>query len=108
MAIPAGQRDQLITVQAATTTSDDHGGETLAWADVAKAWARVRFGTGQERREAAQEGGVQPATFEILPTAALLGVSIGARIVFDGSNWDITDIARLNRDTLRFTAVRSR
>lgn len=108
MAIPAGQRDRLITFQTSTATSDDHGGETLAWADIERAWARVRFGTGQERREAAQEAAGQSATFEVLPTAALRAVGPADQILFDGSSWDINDAALLDRGTLRFTATRSR
>lgn len=101
-------RDRLISVQAPTATVDDYGGETLTWTDIEQAFAKVRFGQAQEKREAAQEGGVQSATFEVLPTAALLAIDLTARIVFDGSDWDLTEIAHLDRQTLRFTAVRSR
>lgn len=103
----AGERDRLITVERATTAEDDHGGETLTWAVLEQAWARVRFGLAQEKREAAQEGGVQTATFEVVPTAALRGVALKDRITFDGNPWDITEVAPLDRQTLRFTAVRS-
>lgn len=103
----AGKRDRLITVQRATVATDDYGGETSTWADVEQAWARVRFGTAQEKREAAQEAGTQSATFEVVPTAGLLGVTLRDRILFDGSEWDITEKAELDRQTLRFTAVRS-
>lgn len=107
MGIPAGQRDRLIVIERGTATSDNYGGETLTWAEHARGWARVRFGTGQERREAAQEGGVQSATFELLSTAALRAVTLKDRILFDGSAWDITEAAPLDRMTIRFTATRS-
>lgn len=102
-----GQFDRLITVQRASVTEDDYGGETLAWADVERAYARVRFGPAGEQRQAAQEGGSQTATFEVTPTAALLAVTLKDRIFFDNSNWDIVEKAPLDRQTLRFTATRA-
>lgn len=103
-----GQFDRLITVQRATVTTDDYGGENSAWADTEKAYARVRFGLAAEQRQAAQESGTQAATFEAVPTTALLAVTLKDRILFDGGEWDITEVAPLNRQTLRFTATRSR
>lgn len=103
-----GAFDRLIVVQRATVVVDDYGGETPTWADVEQAWARVRFGVAQEKREAAQESGVQSATFELMPTTALLTVTLKDKIIFDGSDWDITEVAPLERNLLRFTATRSR
>lgn len=100
-------RDRLITVERATATTDDYGGETLVWATLERAWARVRFGRADEKREAAQEGGVQSATFEVVPTTALLGTKLTDRIQFDGSAWDIAEVAPLSTQRLRFTATRS-
>lgn len=103
-----GAFDRLIVVQRATVVVDDYGGETPTWADVEQAWARVSFGVAQEKREAAQESGVQSATFELMPTTALLAVTLKDKIIFDGSDWDITEVAPLERNLLRFTATRSR
>lgn len=100
-------RDRLITFQRATTATDDHGGETPTWATLEQGWAKVRFGTAQEKREAAQERGIQSATFELMPTAALRTVTLKDRIQFEGSDWDITEVAPLDRTTIRFTAARS-
>lgn len=105
--ISNGQRDRLITIQRASITTDDYGGETQTWADLAQAWARVRFGTAQEKREAAQEAGSQSASFEMLLTPTLAGVTLLDRITFDGSEWDIVELAPLDRQTLRLTATRS-
>jgi SPP1 family predicted phage head-tail adaptor len=103
-----GQFDRLITVQRATVVVDDYGAETPTWAQYAQAWAKVKFGTAQEKREAAQEGGVQSATFEVYPTPLLSAVTLTDRIQFDGSAWDITEVAPLDRHLLRFTAARAR
>lgn len=71
-------------------------------------WARIRFGNAQEKREAAQEQGIQSATFEMIPTNALRTVTLKDRIQFDDSDWDITEVAPLERNLIRFTAARSR
>lgn len=105
--VSRGAFDRLITVQRATATVDDYGGETPTWANTEQAWAKVRFGLAGEQRNAAQEGGQQAATFEVVPTAALLATTLKDRIQFDGSDWDITEVAPLGRQTLRFTATRS-
>lgn len=102
-----GEFDRLITVQRATVTTDVYGGETPTWGDTEKAWAKVRFGLASEQRNAAQEGGLQAATFEVVPTYDLLEVNLKDRILFDGSDWDITEVAPLERSRLRFTATRS-
>ena len=104
----SGERDRLITVQRASTTTDDYGGETQSWADMQQAWAKVRFGLAGEKREAAQNSANQAATFEVLPTQLLLTARLTDRIQFDGSDWNITEVAPLDRKTLRFTATRSR
>jgi head-tail adaptor len=102
-----GKRDRLVTFERATVTTDDHGGETLTWAELVQAWARVRYGTGQERREAAQERSDQVASFECIWTPTLATVAVTDRISFGGA-WDITSAALvgLNRE-IHFTAVRS-
>lgn len=106
--IAAGLRDRKIVVQRATAVTDDYGGEAPTWSDYAIAWARVRFGTAREKREAAQESGAQTATFECDSNSVLRGVTILDRIIFDGSDWDISEAAPLDRQTIRFTAARSR
>jgi hypothetical protein len=69
--------------------------------------ARVRFGTAQEKREAAQEGGVQSATFECVRSSTLDAVTLKDRISYLSSFWDLTEIAPLDRQTIRFTATRT-
>lgn len=107
--IPAGTRQWLIVIQRATTTTDDYGGEIAgAPAEFTRAMARVKFGTAQEKRQAAQEMGEQAATFECVATPKLRQVTLTDAIQFDGSNWDITEVAPLDRQTIRFTATRSK
>lgn len=105
----AGQRDRQITFLAAATSLNDDGDTVENWtspATIATRLARVRFGTAQEKREAAQETASQSASFECYRSPALDAIPMTARIGFDGSQWDITERAPLDRETIRFTAMR--
>src|SRR5688572_30857963 len=101
-----GERSHLIVIQRATAATDDHGGETLTWHEHARAWARLRYGTGAERREAAQERAAQVCTFECDWTPTLAAVAMTDRILVFGLAWDIASKAIVggNRE-VHFTAV---
>lgn len=103
----ATHRKELIAIQRSTSTENDHGDQVMEWATYATRRARVRFGTAQEKREAAQEGGTQSATFECVRSATLDAVTIKDRISYLGSYWDLTEAVPLDRKTTRFTAVRT-
>jgi head-tail adaptor len=103
----ASQRTELIVFQRPTTTTNEYNEEETVWTHHLSRRARVRFGTAQEKREAAQEGGVQSATFECVRSAELDSVTLKDRISYLGSSWDITEVAPLDRKTIRFTGVRS-
>lgn len=105
---PAGKRDKLVTfVRPATTTNDYNEPVEGSPTTLTRAFARVRFGTGQERREAAQEAASMAATFECLLTPTLAAVQMTDRITFDGATWDITSRAPISRSEIHFTAVRA-
>ncbi len=103
-----GAYDRLVAFQRSTVTTNEYG-ESIPGtpATFEEGWARVRFGTAQEKREAAQEAAGQSATFELVPTTALLAVLLTDHILFDGSQWDIVEKAPLERNNIRFTATRS-
>lgn len=104
----AGQRDSVIVFIAAAQITDAY--QTVEdWdnpTELATRNARVRFGTAQEKREAAQESASQAATFECVRSPVLEAIPMSARISFDGSQWDLTEKAPLDRKTIRFTGVR--
>lgn len=105
----AGDRQYLVSFIEAATSTNDYNETVDDWdspTTLAQALARVRFGTAQEQRQAAQEAASQTASFECLRTPTLDAVPMTARIAFDGSQWDITERAPLDRKTIRFTAVR--
>lgn len=111
--IPAGERTTVVNFQRGTAVPDDYTTEaSIDWStlvldvDVA---AKVLYGTGSERRQAAQEGAQQAATVMVNWTPTLAGVVSKDRAVFDGFDWDITSPpARVGlNDELHFTCVRS-
>ena len=102
-----GKRDQLITFQRATVVVDDYGGEAGTWATHTTAWAQVRRGTGQERREAGQEAAAQSATFVTDWNPTLEAIKVTDRISYRGGTWDIVDVAPDGNKEIQFTATRS-
>ena len=103
----ATERRDLIVFQRSSSTENEYGEGALVWNVLVRRRARVRFGTAQERREAAQEGGVQSATFECVRSPALDAVTLKDRITYLGSSWDLTETAPLDRATIRFTGTRN-
>jgi head-tail adaptor len=103
----ASQRTELIVFERATAAANEYNEGEETWATLLSRRARVRFGTAQEKREAAQEGGVQSATFECVRSAPLDAVTLEDRITYDGSAWDIVERAPLDKATIRFTATRT-
>lgn len=54
MTIQPGDLDQRVTIQAQARTDDGAGGAAVAWADIARVWAKVQPLSGKERLEAQQ------------------------------------------------------
>lgn len=107
--MPAGERQYVIAFIRAVTTTDEYNATVESWTSpttLVTVTARIRFGTAQENREAAQESASQAASFECLRTPTLDAIRTKDRISFDGSQWDITERAPLDRKTIRFTATR--
>ena len=104
MGFGAGERDQMITIERARVVTDGFGSDVPTWVSLRRAWAGVRYGTGEERRVAAQEQSAQTATFTVLASAAR-DVTMTDRIRFNGI-WDIRAIApSVDRADLMITAV---
>lgn len=103
-----GAKDRLIAFIRDGEPFDD-GMTTIPGAptEIGKAWAEVKYGSGWERRQQAQEEGGQAATFIALANALTRGVKITDRIGHDGVEWDITGIAPMGRGEIEFTATRA-
>lgn len=108
MGTPAGKRRDRITFQRRTVTFDNFGGEVETWEDLGKRWAWIIYGTGQERREAAQQSATVPATFNVPRDSLTRSLRADDRIAFDGALWNITGapVRSVQLDGLDITAVR--
>lgn len=101
-----GARPHLVTIQRATVTLGTLGGETRSWSTHATGWARVRYGTGQERREAAQENASVSATFEFDWNPTLAAVKTLDRLSVFDTVWDIASVVTIGgRREVHMTAT---
>jgi head-tail adaptor len=114
--VRAGARKWKIVVQRKTVTTDDYGGEIETWAAYATAYAAIFYGSGREQREAAQEVGVQPASFEIPSNSKTRLISVTDRLCYpvsaaDPGNWPVWDITAVSdlgfNEDIRITATRA-
>ncbi|MGW8202982.1 head-tail adaptor protein [Sphingomonas bisphenolicum] len=108
MSIDSGRRDKKIVIERAGAPVDN-GLTTVPgpWAPLCSPHADVFYGAGTEQRQAAQEGGSQVASFEVLSNSKTRSVSVTDRIQFDGGTWDITANIEIERGAgRRITAVR--
>lgn len=104
----AGDYDQLITFERPTEDSINDYGEPVPGAhqQIATAWAEVLWGTGQERREAAQERVAKTATFICDWNATLATVVETDHIVHISGTYDITDVSPKGHQKIHFTGAR--
>lgn len=90
-----GTRPYLVRFERATYTRDSYGTKIPSWALFTSAWASVKWGSGQERREAAQEKASQVATFEFDWSTKLSGVTVMDKMIVFGRTWDISGIVTI-------------
>lgn len=98
-------RDRKVTFERFSSVVDDYGGETQQWSFFAEAWADIKYGTGQERREAAQGSASVAATFQVLANSDTLDLTTLDRINFEGF-WDIVSAVPNRRKFIDITAIR--
>ncbi|HEU0045083.1 head-tail adaptor protein [Sphingomonas sp.] len=92
-ALGAGQRDRKATVErAGAPVVGPHGDETPGWTVLAIEWVSVRFGSSAERRQAAQTGANQAATFGFLWNTATRSITPADRLQFDDAVWNIQGV----------------
>ena len=119
MPIRAGTLRDPIALERRGTATDDLGTEVGTWTLLARTRAQVSYGTGQERRQAAQEQASMTATFRVRRSSVTAALApLGDRVRFDPSAtlpadpipadfpaWDITSVAPFERDAIDITAV---
>jgi head-tail adaptor len=92
--IDPGKRDRKVVIERlGASVSGPHGDEQAVWEELATEWAEVRFGTGAERRSAAQTGASQAATFGFVWNSRTRSVTPADRLNFDGALWNIQGVA---------------
>ena len=108
----AGQLNQSIAFQRNTGGRSAMGGAAPeAWTTLGTRKAKILYGSGAERRSAAGEQAVQPATFRVRADSLTKAVTQKDRITVDGLVWDITSIAPIGGPAptfIDFTATASR
>jgi len=105
--VKSAKRDTRIEIQRASVSLDALGGETKTWATVARPWAALHYGRGQERRQAAAEQGQQAVTMNILASPLTRTITITDRAVVGGEVWDIVGVAPIGRRDIDLAAVRA-
>lgn len=105
----AGARFNLISFYRDGAPVDDGYTTTLGEpTEIGRAYAEVRFGTGQERREAAQESASVPATFVMLDNPITRSLTTRDKIRFQATDWDISSsIPGVERGEWQVTATRA-
>lgn len=92
----AGLMDELVTVQQFSTTTDANTGEKVrSWSSYTTAWARVQESeNGSEGVDADRIEHKQTVVFTLRHDA---GINTKMRIVWEGKNYNIVNIADLAR-----------
>ncbi len=103
----SSRMNRRISIERKTVTADGYGGEVETWTELCAVAAEVLFGTGQERRTAAQESATQGATFRVRVSPLTASVTAADRIQFDGSTWDIAGNVPYLREGRDITATTS-
>jgi head-tail adaptor len=89
---PAGQRNKLVIIQRATATKDAYGEPINSWSEIGRVLAGMIHGRGDERRQAAMEQGMQPATFQMLATSVTRSLRLRDRLIAEGVVWDVRGV----------------
>lgn len=104
---PRRRRNDRITIERGTPIRDAFGGkEERVWALLTPAWAEVTYGTGAERRIAAQESASVSATFRVHRTSETTSVGPADRIQFGAGTWDIKSAVPYGREDIDITTVK--
>lgn len=107
---PAGEFDKRITFQQEGSMRTGLGTrEGAGWSNVGVRWAKVRFGSSSERREAGLEQASQAATFRTRMDVLTNTVTAGDRIFWRGQTYDITGVSPFDEvREIEFTGVAAR
>jgi head-tail adaptor len=103
---PAGDRDTRIVFERFASGRDGYGEQTEDWSEIGSSMAKVYFGRGDERRQAAREQASKQATFNVGRNAVTRSLTETDRIKVGTVIWDITDISPIGKGEIDLTASR--
>lgn len=115
--VTAVRLDRKVRIERRTVGRDAHGGEEETFDLLAVRSVWIVFGSGQERREAAQERATQAATVRMRRCSITATLTPADRLAFDPARqstsavdaprWDIVSVAPMGRDAIEVAVVRS-
>lgn len=92
--LAAGALDRRITVERASVTVDDFGGEVPTWSTLGEVWAEVTPISDGERWRAAEVAADVTTRFRIRWG---LGVVVEDRVTYDGRTYNIVGVKEIGR-----------
>lgn len=105
--MPAGRRDTLVTVESFAATRNTRNDVVPVWAEYCREWADVRWGTPDERINAAAVGGAQSVTLTMLSNNKTRAIGPTThRVRFSGAIWNITGVSATSRTMIQVSAQR--
>lgn len=106
--IPAGDLRYQVGLWRFVTETDPMGGDIKTWSTLGDRRADIIFGTGRERREAAQTTASVTATFSVRSDPLTLTLTPADRLRYADADWDISSIvpSRKYDAVLDITATR--
>lgn len=113
----ATPRKHKIIIQRQIVTGEDEYGQDIIGPGIwTTEYAAIFYGNGREQRQAAQEGGSQTASFEVLSNAKTRAISVTDKVLYplsdpDPEKWPAWDIQAFNElgfnEGVRITATRA-
>lgn len=103
----SGEFNRLVTFERPIARQSEMGREPAQdWDELGRAWARVLFGTGAERRAAGLEQATQAATIRVRSTSMTRLVQATDRAWVEGGAWNVTGTAPIGvNDEIEITVV---
>lgn len=93
----AGKLDRRITLERASITLDDFGGQVEAWVVLATVWAEAIPVSDRERWRAGEIGATISHRFRIRWSSAVADLNARDRVIFDGREYDIHGVKEIGR-----------
>lgn len=103
----AGRRDTLVVIETFTATRNARNDEVRSWVEHCTEWAAFRWGSADERINAAAVSGAQSATVTLLSNPATRAITPAAyRLTSAGQVWNIVGVSTIDRGTVQLTVQR--